>query len=270
MTGSGTGTPWYRKWFGEEYLSLYPHRDHAEARRAVALLMDRLGLSSRARVLDLACGPGRHLRALANRGLDAVGLDLSRPMLDRARVRAPGAPLVRGDMRALPFERESFDAVTSFFTSFGYFDSEEQDQRALREVRRVLRPNGKVLLDFLNSEAVATGLTPRDEREVDGRRVVQERRLVDGGRVVEKRIRLEPGPEGEPGREFLERVRLYSPEQLEGLMRAASLAPEERMGSYAGTPFTSDSPRVIIVAAADDPPDGEATPRARAAEEGPD
>jgi SAM-dependent methyltransferase len=245
-----TDTPWYRRWFGEEYLDLYPHRDQDEARRAVDLLMRRVELAPEARVLDLACGAGRHLQALAGQGLAAVGLDLSEPLLLRARKRVPEAHLVRGDMRWLPLATASVDAVTSFFTSFGYFDSEEEDRRVLGEMRRVLRPGGKVLLDFLNAKSVAADLTPRDEREVDGRRVVQERRLVDEGRKVEKRIHLAPGPNGEPAQQFRERVRLYQPEELEAMMRRADLEPEERLGSYGGDPFGPDSPRVILLAVA--------------------
>lgn len=250
MSASRERTPWYRSWFGEEYLSLYPHRDHEEAQRAVDLLVELLELPSGARVLDLACGAGRHLKALVDHELTAIGLDLSLPLLQRAGARVPGAPLVRGDMRSLPFVAGSFDAATSFFTSFGYFESDEEDRQVLRELRRILRPGGRVLLDFLNSDAVAEDLTPRDVREVEGRRVIQERRLVDGGRMVEKRIHLAAGPGDETGQEFVERVRLYTPSELEDLMYDAGLVPESRMGSYSGDPFDRDSPRVIVVAAA--------------------
>lgn len=153
-------------------------------------------------------------------------------------------------VRALPFGARTFRAATSFFTSFGYFDREEEDRRVLAELRRVLRPGGQFLVGFLNAEKVRSRLSPRDEREVEGRTVLQERRLLGGGRIVEKRIRLGPGPEGEPAREFLERVRLYHPKELEAMMAAEGLRPEARMGSYGGDPFRSSSPRLIIVARA--------------------
>jgi SAM-dependent methyltransferase len=246
--------PWYRRWFGEEYLHLYPHRDLEEAEAAVDLLLARVPMEPGARVLDLACGAGRHLLALRRSGMDAVGLDLSLPLLVEALGRGDGAPLVRGDMRLLPFADGAFGAVTSFFTSFGYFETEDDDRRVLAEVRRVLAPGGHVLLDFLNAQEVRTGLTPRDERRIGEMRVVQERSLVDGGRVVEKRIRIESPASGEV-RTFRERVRLYSDAELEALMADRGLRVRERMGDYRGAPFTPDAPRLILLAhAAEEPP----------------
>ncbi len=242
-------TPWFRDWFGGEYLALYPHRDRAEARRAVELLQDTAGLGSGTRVLDLACGAGRHLVELDRIGSRAMGLDLSPRMLAAARDALPDAGLVRADMRHLPFRPASFDVVTSYFTSFGYFDDESDDLGVLHEVRRVLRPGGVFLFDFMNAEAVVTNLRTEDRRTVSGVDVIQERRLVEGGRVVEKRITIGPR-EGEPGREFVERVRLYRPEELESMMIHARLAPGPRFGGYDSSPFTLASPRYIVVAEA--------------------
>jgi SAM-dependent methyltransferase len=246
--GPGEGS-WYRRWFGEEYMELYPHRDREEAREAVALFLEHADVGEGDPVLDLACGAGRHLEGLLEEGLDAVGLDLSLPLLRRASGRQPAMRLIRGDMRSLPFRSATFAAVSSFFTSFGYFESEADDRMVLREVRRVLRQGGHLLLDFLNARAVQRNLTPRDERTVGEWRVVQERRLVRGGRVVEKRIRIEDGAEGEP-REFLERVRLYMPRELESLLAREGLTPVERFGDYEGGPVSPASPRVILLAEA--------------------
>lgn len=242
-----TGEAWYARWFGREYLDLYPHRDQDEAERAVALLLDRLRPRSGTPVLDLACGAGRHLGVLRARGLAAVGLDLSLPLLEEARRTVPEAPLVRGDMRRLPFRPGSFQIVTSFFTSFGYFDDEAEDRRVLVEIRRLLVGGGTLLFDFLNADEVRRTLTPRDEAEVGGRRVIQERTLVEGGRRVEKRIRIE-APEGGPPRTFRERVRLYELFELEELFGSLGLEVEERLGDYDGSPFASESPRLILLA----------------------
>lgn len=245
-----SGVPWYRSWFGEGYLYLYPHRDMDEADRAVRLLMDRAALSPDSRVLDLACGGGRHLAALEGHGVRAVGLDLSSALLKRARQKVQEAELVRGDMRNLPFADGVFAAVTSFFTSFGYFEDEGEDLQVLQEMRRVLEPGGTLLLDFLNADRVRAGLTPRDERIVDGHTVIQKRRLTDGGRVVEKHIHVK-GIGDEADREFLERVRLYDPDELEEMVETSGMRVEARMGGYDGVAWSGETPRVILLARGD-------------------
>src|SRR3712207_9146074 len=97
--------PWYKEWFGEEYLELYSHRDESEAEEHVDFVERYLGGAGgphpRA-VLDLACGAGRHTAALRQKGYRTLGLDLSLTLL--ARMLARGLPRVAGDMRLLPFE----------------------------------------------------------------------------------------------------------------------------------------------------------------------
>ncbi|MGI9628507.1 MAG: class I SAM-dependent methyltransferase [Longimicrobiales bacterium] len=239
-------TPWFRSWFGDDYLALYPHRDAEEARRAVELLSRAADVPPEGRVLDLACGGGRHLAELSRLGFQATGLDLSIPLLRAAQTAAPQASLVRGDMRALPFAPGSFDGVTSFFTSFGYFEEEYDDVRVLREVRRALANGGTFLLDFLNAGEVRANLKRGDHRTVEGVEVAQERQLVDDGRIVEKRITI--GPSDEQGeRVFVERVRLYEPNELDEMLAAARLKPGRRFGSYDRSSFSPDSPRYIVM-----------------------
>ena len=242
-------TGWFRDWFGGEYLALYPHRDRAEARRAVELLRRATGRGPGTRVLDVGCGPGRHLVELHRIGYRATGLDLSQPMIDAARDTIREAGLVRADMRLLPFRQDAFDVVTSYFTSFGYFDDEGDDLEVLREVRRILKPGGSFLLDFMNADQVVANLRTEDRRTVSGVDVVQERRLVERGRIVEKRITI-GAREGLPRREFVERVRLYRPEELDAMLARAGLTPGLRFGGYERSPFTLESPRYIVLAEA--------------------
>lgn len=247
MSRRGPGEPWFREWFGETYLEVYPHRDRAEARRAVELFLERADPGREgARVLDLACGAGRHLGSLARAGFRPVGLDLSRPLLRRAAASFDG-PLVRADMREVPLAAGTMDAVVQFFTSFGYFEDRSQDRKVLEEVRRVLRPGGTFLMDFLNARKVRRDLVDRDERTVDGR-TVRQRRWLEGDAVV-KRIEVEPAAGGE-AEVFHERVRLYRPEELERMMAKCGLRVEERAGGYDGRPFDDDAPRLLLTGVA--------------------
>ncbi|HEV7587919.1 MAG TPA: class I SAM-dependent methyltransferase [Longimicrobium sp.] len=235
---------WFEDWFGEEYLQLYPHRDDEEAERAVALIAAHAGLPGGASVMDLACGAGRHVEHLREHGYSAFGLDLS---LDLLRVaRGDGLAVVRGDMRALPVGTGRVAMVTSFFTSFGYFPDERDDERVLREIRRVLRPGGLFAVDFLNAERVRAGLRERDEVELGRRRVVQTRELVEEGRVVQKRIEIYEHGKRQP-RVFFERVRLYGPGELGEMLAAAGIEPFAAFGDYGGGPVGAGAPRVILM-----------------------
>lgn len=241
---------WFRDWFGEEYLELYPHRDEAEAGRAVRLYLEETGETGGASgpVLDLACGAGRHLRELEAVDVWTVGLDLSRALLEEARRTAPSARLVRADMRRLPFRDAAFDGLTSFFTSFGYFRTRAEDRTVVREIRRVLRRGGPFMLDFFNADRVRRTLVPRDERRIGRRTVVQTREIV--GDTVVKRIRIEePGTSGGP-REFEERVRLYSVGELETMLEAEGLQVAAQYGDYDGSAFGTSAERLILVGTA--------------------
>jgi len=245
MSDDQQAPEWYRDWFGEEYLALYPHRNEIEARDGVDLALRACGRPE-GLVLDLASGAGRHLLEFERRGIEAVGLDLSRTLLGEARTN--GSPrLVEADMRDLPFGNGAFEMVVNFFTSFGYFAKPEDDQRVLAEIRRVLRRGGCFMLDFLNAERVRATLVDRDERTLDDRLVVQERRLEENGKVVVKEIRI-LGPSGEqPQNTFFERVRLYTPQELEAMLRRAGLKPEQTYGDYSGATACPDCPRHILL-----------------------
>lgn len=238
------GDEWFAEWFGEEYLSLYGHRDEDEAADAVRLVVDHAGVGPDETVLDLACGAGRHVAHLREAGLRAFGLDLSPTLLRVAH--GQGLPCVRGDMREIPAADGAVAMVTSFFTSFGYFDEPEDDARVLEEVHRVLRPGGVFAVDYLNADAVLADLRPRTEEEANGQRVVQTRTLTDGGTVVEKRIEIHDAGGGEP-RTFLERVRLYTPDELRGLLAEHGIDTVETFGDYFGRPLSPAAPRAILI-----------------------
>ena len=132
---------WFEEWFGEEYLNLYPHRNEVDAGRLVRLLAQVLPWRTGWRVLDVACGAGRHLAALEQAGAQPFGFDLSRALLRRAR-QGTRRPLVRADMRALPFRDGSMDLTVNLFTSFGYFAEDEEHTDALGQMLATVRPGG--------------------------------------------------------------------------------------------------------------------------------
>lgn len=235
-------TEWFTRWFGKEYLDLYPHRDEAEARAAVDMILRTLGGTPMQRALDLACGSGRHTRALCEH-VWTVGLDLSWALLQVAKQESPDVSYVRADMRVLPFAGEAFDLVINLFTSFGYFATDAENRTVLYEVHRVLESGGTLVLDYLNAEHVRDTLVPMDTRDIGERTVTQRRRITHDGRYVEKTISAT-----KCDNTYLERVRLFEPAELRLLLTDAGFSIVHELGDYDGSAMEATSPRTIFFA----------------------
>ena len=233
-------TEWFEEWFGETYLHLYPHRDEADAARLLATLREVIPWRPGLRVLDVACGAGRHAQALEGIGASPIGLDLSWTLLTRAR-EVTRAPLIRADMRWLPIRPGSMDLTLNLFTSFGYFDSDSEHDDALRQMIDTLRMGGWFAIDFLNDRFVQDTLVPRQESELGGHRVQITRHITADGRFVVKNIHTDDE------QHFQERVRLFSAEQLEHMMTEHGLTVHYRYGAYDGASLGAGSSRVILV-----------------------
>jgi SAM-dependent methyltransferase len=231
---------WFEEWFGEEYLKLYPHRDEAEAERAVATIGRVVGLRPGWWVLDVACGAGRHARAFRQAGVRCVGVDLSATLLRLAR-KVTDAHLVRADMRLLPIRPGSMDLTVNLFTSFGYFDRESEHTAALREMTGTLKPGGWFVIDFLNPAAVRRKLVARERVMVQSGEVEVGRSVSADGHYVCKTI-VTPS-----GKRFVERVRLFEPQEIGAMLEAAGIEIQHRFGDYEAAPLTADSPRTILM-----------------------
>jgi SAM-dependent methyltransferase len=231
---------WFEEWFGEEYLQLYPHRDDAEAERAVETIGRYVGLTAGWRVLDVACGAGRHARAFRLAGARCVGVDLSATLLRVARS-VTDADLVRADMRMLPVRPRSMDLTVNLFTSFGYFDRDSEHADALREMIATLRPGGWFVIDFLNPAAVRRGLVAHERVRVGNGEVQVGRAVSPDGHYVCKTILTASG------KRYLERVRLFEVEEIASMLESAGIAVRHRFGDYDATPLSGDSPRTILL-----------------------
>ena len=243
---------WFERFFGPDYFEIY--RDFFPPERAAADvegIVARLGLFAGARVLDLACGHGRHAIPLAERGFAVTGYDLSEECLARARAEAAARGVsvrwLHGDMRELPFDAE-FDAVINVFTAFGYFADEEDDVETLRRVRRALVPGGRFLLETLHRDALLARFQPRIEYTTsNGTHVVRDYVWDLAHDRIEDRVVM-VRPDGSRA-EYTTSLRVRSLRDLLALLREADLEPLAWYGGLAGGPLQLDSRRLVLISA---------------------
>jgi|SRR5436190_10619637 len=230
---------WYQEWFGEEYLELYSYRDADEARDQVAFFRDQSGPLD-GPVLDLACGMGRHMLELSIAGYHAVGCDLSYTLLRTGREQHGPMSVARADMRHLPFCDATFAGLVNFFTSFGYFSSEEENLSVVTEMARVLRPGAVFLFDYLNVHRELEKLVEKETRTTPMGESQIERWFDRSDRSFNKRITI-----GQ--KRYLERVRGYDLDEISSMFNSCNLSIRAAFGDFQGSAFERTSPRLILL-----------------------
>lgn len=225
---------WYTTWFGTPYYKLlYGHRDELEARGWVDGIVRRAGLKRGDRLLDMACGRGRHLAGFIDAGMRVTGIDLSEESVREARSHCPKADVRVHDMRE-PLVDVAFDAVVCLFTSLGYTPDRTDDQRSIDAAAASLRPGGRFVLDLMNAERVCRDLVDEGSLEAEGVRFHIARSLENG--TIVKRILV---IDGENELRFVERVHAFSPVEVTTMIERAGL---RIFGATDGPPFTDFDP----------------------------
>ena len=199
-------------------------------------------------LLDVACGFGRHALALAQAGYHVVGVDRSKTLLAEARRRAGEGrwpELVQADYRELPFADASFDAAINLFTSLGYFGDEE-DTGALAEIARVLRPDGRLVIEIMHRDLMVKRFSEQDWHALGAGRVLLEQRAFDPAAGVAQTTQTLIETTGErDSRTFA--VRVYTATELVAMLAAAGFAEAKCHGDLDGAPFATDT-RLVVVA----------------------
>jgi SAM-dependent methyltransferase len=232
----------------------------------VARVLELLGLPLGARVLDAACGQGRHAHLLAEAGLDVDGIDYSEDLLSRARARGVGPELryTRADMRSLPNDWAGrFDAVINLSTSFGFFRDPGDDVAVIREFARVLKPNGALLWHGASRDGVVARFLARDWwTTTDGTTIAQERSFDPLSGLLSVQSRWS-GSAGEATR--VHQLRLYTATRLAELFAASGLIVECAWDGWQDRPLRRTSSEMLLVArkAADTPAVPDEVPRRR-------
>jgi len=218
---------WFKSWFDTSYYHmLYEHRDSTDAQIFMDVLINHLKLNKGDRVLDLACGRGRHALYLHKKGFDVKGIDLSKRNIAFARQHIPSVDFEIKDMRE-NFGDAEFDYIFNLFTSFGYFDIRQQHLEAVKNMALALKPNGVLVLDFMNAHKVHRGLV--EDELIDSDNVsFRVKRYVEDEKIV-KEIFVK---EDEKELRYFEKVALLTLQDFEGLFEQAKLKVIKTFGDF--------------------------------------
>jgi len=241
---------WFEELFNDDYTRTMAkaHADFLE--REVKFIEDGLSCDKGATVLDLGCGTGEHAVALAKRGFEVIGIDLSLAMLARAADEAAEKQqrinFVQGDMRDLNFE-EAFDGIYCWGTTFGYFD-DQKNIEVVQKIHRALRRGGRFLLDVANRDYIVGRAPSMVWFEAEGCVCMDEMQMnsINSRVQVKRTMMMEDGRQ----REIDYSIRLYALHELGKLLHDNGFRVVEASGDTS-TPavyFGAESPRIIILA----------------------
>lgn len=243
---------WYKTFYTEAFIPVVGYPSPEETQWQVNFIAKALGLRVGARVLDLCCGLGRHSKGLAEtHGLYVTGVDLSKEYLELARKRFghDNVEYVEGDMREIGMAGK-YDAVINMFTSFGFFDSVNENQKVLNSVAKALKPGGLFLLDVENKFYFVAESVLRNRKftvETDPGEWIECEHAYD---VMEEREKMDAQMYREGNLVFKTGydIRLYSIPELTEMLAEAGLKIEKVWGDYDMSKCDATSRRVIVLA----------------------
>lgn len=238
---------WYQQWFNSPYYhKLYFQRDEAEARAAIHRLLQRLQPAPGSRMLDAACGRGRHSNILSAAGYDVAGIDLSPESIAFAKqFETATLHFYLHDLR-LPFWMNYFDYAFNFFTSFGYFATRREHDAALRTICQSLKPGGFFLLDYLSVSYAETHLRASETVQID-ETVFDIRRWHDAGHFY-KHISISD-PELKQPLAFTEKVAKFHLDDFTAMLTQQHMQVTDVFGDYQLGPYDAHkTPHLIVLA----------------------
>lgn len=234
---------WYKEWFNSAYYHiLYKKRDQVEAQNFMLELFNYLNLPEHARVLDLACGRGRHAEFIAKLGYDVLGVDLSPQSISYAQKKAHDKLSFKVHDMRIPLKQD-FDVVLNLFTSFGYFESVAENFETLKAIQQNISKEGYGVLDFLNANYVSENLVKYSEQIEDYIQFKIKRWIEQG--FVYKEIKF---TDQDQNYTFYERVKLITEQEFDSYLKTLNLNVVAKFGDYKLNPFdVKHSKRLILI-----------------------
>jgi len=235
---------WFTNWFDSPYYHiLYKNRDEKEAELFIDKLIEKLQLKKGCKLIDIACGKGRHATYFNKKGMDVVGVDLSKNSLSAAKQFENSSLMFEMyDMREV-YKENYFDIATNLFTSFGYFDNENDNLNAMNAIAKNLKSEGLLIIDFLNVKKAITNLLSSEQKTIDGivfniNRKVEEEHIIKDIAITDGTIK----------QKYQEKVKAMTLANFTELISKSGLKIIDIFGNYKLEDFnvlTSD--RLILI-----------------------
>jgi len=238
---------WFKEWFNTPYYhQLYKERNDDEAVFFIDKLINKLMPPAQSKMLDVACGKGRHSIQLASKGFDVTGIDLSPQSIRYAKQsESSNLQFFEHDMR-MPLMINYFDFAFNFFTSFGYFKTNRENENAIKSISSALKPNGIFVMDYLNVENKMLITEGESEKTIENN-LFQIKKWKDT-RFFYKQINIQDN-NNNSSCSFTENVAIFSLPDFKAMFEKNGLIIKTIYGDYSLKPFDADhSPRLIMVA----------------------
>lgn len=238
---------WYKDWFNSaEYLQVYKHRNDQDADELLNLIFSNAELANGSKILDAACGAGRHSIQLAKRGFKVTGFDLSETLLNVAKKSAvekeEEIEFIKSDIRKF-YSEEKFAMIVNLFTSFGYFEEDEENFLFYKNAYKMLDENGYLAFDYFNSNYLSKKLVPESVKTVDELKIT-EKRVIKNNRVNKEILIEKDGNQ----KSFTESVRLYNAKKIVEQFKQIGFRNFKIFGNFQGAEFDEKlSERLIII-----------------------
>ena len=235
---------WFAHWFDSPYYHiLYKNRDEKEAEFFIDNLISKLQLNKGSKLIDIACGKGRHATYFNKKGMDVVGIDLSENSIAVAKkMENSNLQFSVHDMREV-FQENHFDIATNLFTSFGYFEDAEDEQKTINAMAKNLNSGGILILDFLNAKKAIANLVEQEKKDVDGI-IFNISKKFDGKHIIKNIAFSDKGKDYH----FQEKVKALSLAEFSVFIDTAGLKIIDIFGNYNLENFdATSSDRLILI-----------------------
>tara|TARA_B110000003_G_scaffold273093_1_gene310191 strand:+ start:2506 stop:3228 length:723 start_codon:yes stop_codon:yes gene_type:complete len=235
---------WFKNWFDSKYYHiLYKDRDKKEAELFINNLIKFLNLKHGSRILDVACGKGRHAMYFNSLGFKVVGIDISHKSIQFAKkYQNSTLDFVIHDMRQ-EFQNNNFDLVTNLFTSFGYFKKNTDEKKAINSMANSMKKDGLLVIDFMNIEKVKKKLVAKEKKIIDNVTFDISRKIING-HIIKDIIIRDLNTENY----FQEKVKTLDLYDFSNLIKEANMRIVDTFGNYNLDKFNaSKSDRLILI-----------------------